>query len=304
MSAHLVYWFYADVVFMLNFAMDWLWFWAAGRLAGARVRGWRLLAAAAIGAAASVWAFFPSGQWLYAPLSKILGTALLFGIAYLPCPLSQGVGLLFTFVLTGITMAGMPLVVTVLQAGGDPKLLPVVRVPSSFLVAFGTPLAMVGARVLWDAVRARSRLKEGLCRLRIKGKGKEVEVDGFLDTGNSLKEPLTALPVAVVETDALAPLLPEALLAAVAAGGPAHLPWDFLSDLPHGASGLGRFTLVPYHSVGQPGSTMIAFAPESLAVRPSSSSQWREVKGLVAVTADRLHPTGAYHALLPPSMIE
>lgn len=127
-----------DVVFALNFCMDLLWFWAAGRLAGAKTHFERLLAAAAVGAAAAVWAYFPSGAWIASWPAKILGTLLLLALAYYPCELSSALKLLLTYLLTGSAMAGTALLIS--SSGINSQ-------PSSLLVAVGAILGLVGGAI-------------------------------------------------------------------------------------------------------------------------------------------------------------
>ena len=51
-----------------------------------------------------------------------------------------------------------------------------------------------------------------ICKVKIKLNGKEETVEAMVDTGNMLKEPITQMPVVVVESSLLEKILPQEIL--------------------------------------------------------------------------------------------
>lgn len=241
----------------VNLLMDLLCLSCAGRLCGGRARPVRLLLAAALGtglsmAALACWGARCAG---YAALPIALIMAL---SAFGPerCPRGTA-GLM----LTGLLAAG---------AAGHLNRLGMNAAGAALCCA---PAAWYGLRLL---LRARSRAGER-AELRLLFEGGGVTLDGLVDTGNLLRDPVTALPVVVASYEALR----------------AHLPEDMscgrIGTLPRG------FRLISVRTAA--GSQLLmCFRPRALYIR--SGRVWRAAHAVVAVS-DSL--TGQ-RALLPPTL--
>lgn len=282
-----------DIAFATNLLTDLAWLWATSALAGLPIRWRRLTLAAAAGSALAVWAYFPSGRWLAGLPGVLLGSLTLLGLAFWPCRMAQGLRATAWFLFTGGAMAGIVLATgphsPVLAAGGvQPREFP------GAVVAAGVLLCLLGGRYLWEAARVRSRISRGLCGLRVTLGSARVELPALLDTGNRLRDPLSGRPVAVVALDDLAHLLPAGVARAAARG------WESAEGIePDWRS---RCRLVPYRAVGKPTGVLLAVAADQLEVRLPGATEWGEVRGLVGLSPEPLHPEGLFQALLPPDL--
>ena len=127
------------------------------------------------------------------------------------------------------------------------------------LAALGTAALGGGALIALTAARNR-KMSSRTALLTVQRAGRRVSLVAIVDTGNALVEPLSNLPVIVVEKDALS-----------------------------GVAG-GRMRAVPFTSVGG-GGVLSAFAPDSVRV------DGREVEAFVAVYDGVLNTEG--RALIP-----
>lgn len=124
-----------------------------------------------------------------------------------------------------------------------------------------------------------------------------LEVQGLVDTGNRLREPVERLPVILLEPAALAPLMPAPLrqrLAQVAEeplAGAVHLP----ALAPDWAR---RFRLVPFRAVGTERGVLAAFRADSLVVRRAGARPACLGPAVVALSPTPLEQDGA-QALVP-----
>jgi stage II sporulation protein GA (sporulation sigma-E factor processing peptidase) len=273
-----------DVLFLLNFLVDLAWLWATARMAGARAGTGRLVAASALGALLAVLYYFPAGAPLRTLPGAIAGTALLLAAAFLPCRPGQFLRVMTVFFVAGGAQAGLALLLAARRTGFG------VAGTNDAMIAVGVLLFGAGVRYLWDALRSRAQLNRQLCRLRVELEGDSVEIDALVDTGNSLRDPLTGTPVAVVEAGALRRLLPPGLERTLATG----LSDGWSGSLPSGW--LGRCRLLPYRAVGGAGQ-LLSFRPDRLLVL--MNGRCHEYRALVALVSERLDPEGAYRALLP-----
>ncbi|BDG60749.1 sigma-E processing peptidase SpoIIGA [Caldinitratiruptor microaerophilus] len=288
-----------DVVFGLSLVVDGLWLWAAGVMAGVRVRPLRLLAAAAAGALADVVAAFPGGAALRGWGARMAGSLLLLTLGYGGTVPVRSLGrLLLYFYAAGAAIAGA----AVLLGSGVPRGVAVYRAAQGY-VAFSVPLApsplilagaalvLAGGRLVLDSARVWRRARPDLVALRVAVGGEQVTVRALVDTGNRLHDPAGGVPVVVAERRALAPLLPPALRV-----HPLDDPAGAAAALP--AAWARRVRLVPFRSLGTPSGLLIAIRPDRLEVQGWSRA------ALVALTPEPLDPAGRFQALVPGALLE
>ena len=224
----------------------------AARLAGVRAGKLRIGLASALGCGYAVCAYLPWGRLLLGLLPR---TAACAGMTLLLCGGRLGrewrrTVRAFAFIwistaLLGGTGAGL---MYLLGARGYGP-----------LAALGTAALGGGALIALTAARNR-KMSSRTALLTVQRAGRRVSLVAIVDTGNSLVEPLSNLPVIVVEKDALS-----------------------------GVAG-GRMRAVPFTSVGG-GGVLSAFAPDSVRV------DGREVEAFVAVYDGVLNTEG--RALIP-----
>ncbi len=102
---------------------------------------------------------------------------------------------------------------------------------------------------LYSKITAKRTVRNSLCRLTISSNGKSVTLDGLLDTGNTLTEPFSGLPVVVVSEREIYHLLPEEVK-------------SFDRKNPQRAKNI---RLIPYASVGGSG-LLTGFMPDSVTI--------------------------------------
>ena len=129
------------------------------------------------------------------------------------------------------------------------------------------------AQLKADIIILRKR-KNAACRVTIRNEGKSISLDALLDTGNTLKEPFSGLPVVVVSKRNIYHLLPEEIRN-YDAGSPQITK---------------NIRLIPYASVG--GSGLLAgFMPESITVEREGRECY--AKSVYIAVADREADTPA-----------
>ena len=114
-----------------------------------------------------------------------------------------------------------------------------------------------------------------------------VPLTALLDTGNTLKDPLTGEPVLVVDGSIAAQLLPDAGLSTASLADPAGLFASLSEQYP-----FCRFRLIPYRAVGTVSGLLLAIRCEV-----SGKSGKPELK-LVAFSPTPVSQTGEFDALI------
>lgn len=299
---------YADVVWLINFAMDFVILLATGWMAKRKIKKWRLLTGTAIGASYSLLLFVPEATATTVSLfAKLLFSCLMVLIVFGPKNAVEflrfwGLFYLASFVLGGTAyginslfydtqvLGGMVL------TSGKPSWIPDIGV---VFIALSVPVVYTLGKTAWHRME-RLKLRDGnLWSVSIFIDGQQVQCVGLLDTGNALADPLTRLPVAVVEWEALAPILPEALVRSYRENRDPTLE---LGNTAIDERWQSRFRIVPYRGVGGSIGMLLAFRPVELVIR-QQTTQIKLEKILIALNPHPLSSDRTYQAILPPACL-
>lgn len=206
---------YPDVVFLVNFFMDFFLLWLLRivlKLKGSRIR---LAAGSAAGAFLSVLAFL---AWLFWSPGGILGM-LLWGCAAAG---TGGVMVAVSYSLDGIReyfraaaglFFGAAITEGVLEWGG--MLLFFTKgefFQTGVFGLAGTLFFLAGgclaAHMLWKGIQEASRERSCRYQVTLYCRNKKATAEGFLDTGNRLRDPISGRPVHVADRKLLEELNP------------------------------------------------------------------------------------------------
>lgn len=295
-----------DLAFLLEFAVDWIWLWAAGRLGGAGTAPWRLTAVAAVAAALGVLSGFAVGGPLHWWPVKVFGSLFWVVLAYAGrVPWQACLRICLFFWLAGAAMAGGGLLLAPLAPGA--------LVPASAevwvgyaappatapWVLLGMAMTLAGGAVLWRAARQWQRVRAGLVRVAVDLPTGCVELTALVDSGNRLREPMSGAPVMVVDLAAVTAQLPPAVRAAALHPERPELlaalppPWD-QSCRP-----------VPYQSLGRASGLLLSVLPTGLRIsNPVVGGRDRDsqTRLYIGLSPAPLDPSGLFQALLPPEI--
>lgn len=237
---------YIDSLFFLNLAIDYILLLTAAQVCGVRLRRWRYLAAAFIGAAYAVLIYLPRLGFLASPIMKLAA-------AWLMCLIAFGTERRMwrcTVIFLAVSAAFGGFIWALSLAGLHPAFDLRTLLLSFALCYLLLRLVFRGKLKLADTPRAEVGLT--LC-------GQTVKFLALVDTGNSLSDPISGGAVIVVCPHAILPLFRghEQLLELDAV--------EFISAASALPEFKGRLRLIPYSSVGGCG-MLAAFRPERLTV--------------------------------------
>jgi len=137
-----------------------------------------------------------------------------------------------------------------------------------------TTVVLYGAMSLF-AGRIRSRsLSRRRCTVAITEKGRKVTLEGLVDTGNTLTEPFSGMPVIVVSKSTAEGIAPDCVLEPEKTGSMTEMVSR-------------RIRMVPYHTAGGAG-VMVAYRPERMDIYMENSVV-ADIKAYLAVAEDSAH---------------
>lgn len=244
---------YIDSVFVLNTVMDYLLCLVTARLAGIPLRRLRYALAALAGGAYAAAVFLPGCSFLAAGPAKLAAGILMALIAY------GGEERLarLTLLLFGLScaMAGCVLALGLLAGSTVPTERGIFYTDVDvkvLLIAAGA--AEVVLTVVFRAA-ARHGVRGELLPVRVSIGGGTVMLTALQDSGNSLREPGSGLPVLVTAPGAMDGVLPQEVRQLLTPEG-LRQPAELVEPLVRAAPWL-RPRLLPYHAVGTSGGLLL-----------------------------------------------
>lgn len=212
---------YGDVLFVINFSMDFLSLYITSRIMKTKPKSWRMTVSASVGGVYGVAAlFFPFGE----PLLSLCGVV----CALLMCLIAFGRGLKKTLLSTAVFYGvGMLLggVMTLIYSKIG-KYTGYISIGGSISTVFGeiplwlfAVLAALSALItaaIGRTIKRKNAVRSAVLGFRIGDA--EHSVECLVDSGNLLCEPISGVPVVFI-SEREAGFVPEKLLSAMRSGG-------------------------------------------------------------------------------------
>lgn len=199
---------YADILLVINLAVDYLLLFATARIAGLRFERIKGLLGAIIGAVYSLIILFDFSGIVFAA-TKFIVSAVMLLVTFGKRKPGDFFRLILIFYICGFIFSGFMMLINSF-----------VKTDSFFVKggvvyfefsAMEIVVSGTAAFIVTEILRRlfRHREPEGMCMVKISYRGKNIVLKGFTDTGNSLSEPFSGSPVAVASADSLEKLLPK-----------------------------------------------------------------------------------------------
>lgn len=286
---------YIDVLFAVNMILDYFILLTVSRVLHRQDKRLRLLLGAGVGALYALCIFLPEmGILCTAGLKALLSIGIVLA-AYRFSTLKSFLQLLGLFYLVSFLFGG--LIFALYLFCTPPGMLLRNGVvyfdlsPVTLILAAGACYVVI---VLFS--RLVRRHENRFYNLSVTVDSKTVSVPAMLDTGNSLCDPLSGMPVLVAEYGAVQSLLPKALRPAFREGA-----FQSLKELREN-DWESRLRMVPYGGLNGKGGILPAFRPDALSVK-SKKQTLKTTDVLIAVCGGRLSSDGRYRALLTPMLL-
>lgn len=200
---------YVDIIFLENTVMNFIILYATGIILKLRISIWRMALSSVIGAIYVAIGYVISIEYFVNIFGKILLSVTMIFTAFNPKGFKTIIKELIIFYLTTFTFGGVATyLIYVIKPQGK-----------AFAGKYALKIIFVGALIgttilvlAFKMVKNKVTKKDMLYKIKIKFNGTEKILNAIIDTGNMLREPISGLPVAVIEKEVLYNVLPQELL--------------------------------------------------------------------------------------------
>lgn len=302
---------YIDLIFLMNLIIDAALLGVTAWMRKLRIRVWRLAAAAGIGAAYVLMMFLPQLSFLYTFLTKFLFSVVMLFVAFGFGSLQTYLRNMGAFYIVNFVAAGGILGVHyLLQTSGEVwnGMWYSATGGASFELKIGAVFVLVvffgvliGFRLVQASRQKQIQLSSYLGEVTVRIGEQSVTCTGLVDTGNQLTDPLTRMPVMVMETSLWDEYLPEGWAAKIRSGGADNLIMELSGD--DRFPWRERLRLVPYRGINKGSQFMIALKPDEVQVKVAGQLTSSH-RVLVGFDAGKLSSEGAYQAIIHPALTE
>lgn len=295
---------YVDVVFAINLIMNGFILWIVAKLRSKYVPLWRLLCAGAMMSGLYCLLVFATQLRTYlnifaAVLMMVLGIVVCFRPRNLKeLAVLAGLAHVAAFALGGIGMA-----MFYFTNIGD--------MLGNMLVAstqnFSLKLLLASASIFYILIRLFAQWSKSLAikkqafyPVKISCAGEDANLTALVDTGNSLRDPLTRAPVIIAEFNAIKHFLPDSLRLVFYEKKEDDL--DAFANGLDNTTFAGRVRMIPFASLGSRNGLLFGFRPDKVEIiSDNKTDTLKDV--VVGIYNFSLSKEGEYQGLLNPEML-
>lgn len=197
---------YGDVLFIINFSMDFLSLFICGKIMHFRMNVWRMICGASLGGIYGVAALFFSLGTVGDIIADVAAALLICFIAHHHGSAIKTLGTTAMFYAVSLLMGGAMTALytkigrykSYMEIGGN-----ISTVFGEIDLWVFALLAAISAIATFFLQKALHRRMSGkYCRLRVTLGGEEYEFSGFFDSGNCAEEPISGKPVVFISSRA------------------------------------------------------------------------------------------------------
>jgi stage II sporulation protein GA (sporulation sigma-E factor processing peptidase) len=293
------------VIWALNFLFDSLLLYLTAIFLKREIRLRKILAGGFIGSMIILLSFTPLNVYSSHPISKLMFSILMVLITFGFKRLTFFIKALFTLYVSTFLIGGA-LMGAHYFIQYDSELTS--KVLMSSVKGFGDPISwlfvLIGFPVAWHFSRRNIETMEmtkiqfdQIVKVTIKIESEILILNGLVDSGNQLYDPMSKLPVMFVSIKDQLDTIPESIRKLAddpdeIIQGTSEFPEEWQS----------RLRIVPTRVIGQEHQLIIAVKPESILIE-HNGTQYLCEKGLVSFTIKQLSADDAFQCIVHPKML-
>lgn len=276
---------YADVLFLINFIINYLILFTAAHIGAIQLRRWRLIVAAMLGAIYGVAVFLPMLSFLTSLFFKLFTSLLMVLCAF-------GFHRLFKnfllFLAISVLFAGAVFAVSLLGKSGFIEIHNgVFYIHMSFLPLIATSIAAY-IFLSFTFKKGLARSDRRISRVTLVVNNTSAILSALHDTGNALRNPKDNTSVVITDYPHVRALFPNTVQNLMDNVSP-----DAYITIYDKLAPLGIFSLIPYKTVGVSFSLMLAFSPDKILLDGKKSPC-----SLVAISPFSVSDGDVYNAVI------
>lgn len=292
---------YIDVVLLENFLMNYLLLYFVNRYCSYKSKTWRISLASIIGSFYVFVIFLQNFSFLYSSIIKLLMSIGMIYIAFSPDSIKKLVRTIILFYIGAFTMSGGILALFYLfdfkfETISGAFIIDGVK---SYHLIIGSFIANIFIKLGFDFYENYYSLKKNKVNLKITLLNKTCNIMALIDTGNSLKDPITNLPIIVVYIKSIVNILPKELYDIFLI--PSKDNYSIIQRI-FSFDEKERVSMIPYKTLGVENGSLIGIRVDVIEVKLGNQSKILK-DNIIALYNKPISDLGNYDALAYPEIL-
>ena len=246
---------------------------------------------------------FPNMKVYYTTMAKIILSLAIIAITFSPEKLTTFLKTLAIFYISTFIFAGAAFAFLYFnQSGGFIRngIIYAFWKTKWTLLFFSTIMVGITVRIFWEVLQYKFVREKLLTPLKIAFGSQIIDLAALVDTGNSLHDPLSNMPVIIVEFKAIKDILPLEIQRIFEESKENDL--TCITHVVSNSTWFSRFRLIPFNSLGKENGMLIGFKPDYIEIGDDENK-----KGIsdviIGIYNKTLSKNERYKALLSPELI-
>lgn len=284
---------YADLTFLVNFVMDFLVLWTTAKTSRIIFSYYRIVLASLLGGVYAVGYLFQEIDEFYSLPVKLMFSCFLLFVAFWPQNWQEFKKTILYFYSISFATAGAIMAIVYLFYDS------IAGLSFSYIYLFGVAfLLLLG---FYGANYLNKQIFSSILHYHV-----EIQFDdlicngeGFLDTGNGLRDPLTKKPVLVAEYELLKKYIPDDFNKIIENTSGENEMLEALAN----SSWANRLRIIPFSSVGKRNGLLIGIRSDNVCIKCGNKSILHN-NLVIAIYKEKLSSNGNYQMLIPAEILQ
>lgn len=294
---------YLDIVLIENLCMNYIILFATGYLLKKNMNHIRLVLSALLGGIYSILAYMQILEIYSNFLLKVILSVVMVYIAYNAKNIKQLTKELLFFYLISFVFGGCAFALLYFIKPQE-----ILIKNGSFVGTYPLKIAILGGIVgftitviAFKFTKAKFSKKDIYCKITIYFKEKSISTTALLDTGNMLKDPISQMPVIVVEKEILRKILPDIIINNLNKIIGGDVPKEVYED--ENLEYITKFRVIPFSSIGKTNGMLLGFKANKIVIKEDDEEQTIE-NIIVGIYENKLSKKEQYFALIGLDLLE
>ena len=240
---------YLDIVFLENALMNYIILYATGFVQKRKMKNFKLIISSVLGALYAIISYLKIIPIYSTLFMKILLSVIMIYVAFNNENAKQLLKNLLLFYLASFVIGGCALALLYMISPQRVSFVNGVLV-GTYPMKVTLIAGLVGFLIIqctFSLNKRQMKIKDLLCDLEVSINNKKVKMKGYIDSGNTLKDPLSKKPVIIVEKEVMEQIIEVDKLM----GGDENL----------------KIRLIPFKSIGKQNGMLIGIRPEYVKIK-------------------------------------
>ena len=291
---------YLDVVLLENLIMNSIIVYVTAIITKEKIKHIRIILASLIGAIYSILSYISKLPIFSNLFIKIILSIIMVYVAFNPKEIKILGKELLLFYLTSFLFGGVAFALIYIIKPQE-----ILMKDGLFLGTYPLKTVFIGAIVAsiiliagFKVVKSKISKKDMYCKITIKLEGKQKEINVMIDTGNLLKEPISGMPVIVVEHTELYGILPKEILnnlEKILGGDLSNIPEEIKNSY------ITKLKVIPYSSLGKQNGMLLGIKAEQIIIHKEDDIIKKDI--IIGIYNKSLTKRGEYNGLIGIELI-